>query len=74
MAISNKTSNNIKPYEFEVNCNDCQYNDAKSGCIFNRCMFKELPEPKSLEVNTECILCKEVFKRPVYSIINIILV
>lgn len=70
MAISsNKASNENrkKAYTFDVNCNSCQFNDVKSGCIFkNRCLYQELPEPSALEVNTNCIICDNIFVRPIY--------
>lgn len=73
MAISNNKNKAEKiPYTFDVNCNSCQFNDAKSGCIFkNRCLYQELPEPKALEINTKCIICDKVFVRPIYCTSNI---
>lgn len=69
MAISSNKINkeNNTPYTFEVNCESCQFNDVKTGCIFaNRCLYQELPEPKALNINTKCIICDNTFLRPIY--------
>ena len=70
MAISNAKQKNMVSggrYTFPVNCEDCKYNDIKSGCVFSRCIYLELPKPNVLSIRKKCDICGEVMTRPVYS-------